>query len=302
MQRAGRINRLGSAFSKLHIYNFFPATQSDQHLGLEINITNKIQLFHNILGEDAKYLSDGEEIGSQELFDILNSKETYTGENDEGDSELLYLEVIRKIRDEFPDLFDKIKNLPKKARSGFKKDLPENDKLVTFFRIGKLKKFYSNQNGKSSEINFFDAVRELECNVDTNRANIPNEYFHMLETNKKRFELDTFTDNEPTKGSGGRSNVNYIEKRLKDTAFKNFKGFTDLNDEFLSGIKDMLAQGTIAKKTAQLIKKEMEKTTDPLQILHILEKYIRYVGTEEKENAKKIQKREVVLSGYIIKE
>ncbi len=302
MQRAGRINRLGSVFSKLHIYNFFPATQSDQHLGLEINITNKIQLFHNILGEDAKYLSDGEEIGSQELFDILNSKETYTGENDEGDSELLYLEVIRKIRDEFPDLFNKIKNLPKKARSGFKKDLPENDKLVTFFRIGKLKKFYINQNGKSSEINFFDAVRELECNVDTSRANIPNEYFHMLETNKKRFELDTFTDNEPTKGSGGRSNVNYIEKRLKDTAFKNFKGFTDLNDKFLCGVKDMLAQGTIAKKTAQLIKKEMEKTTDPLQILHILEKYIRYVGTEEKQNAKKIQKREVVLSGYIIKE
>ena len=87
LQRAGRVNRLGSKFSKVHIFNFFPTTQSDEHLGLEVNITNKIQMFHDILGEDAKYLSDGEEFGSQELFNTLNSKKAYTGEDGEGDSE-----------------------------------------------------------------------------------------------------------------------------------------------------------------------------------------------------------------------
>ena len=46
-------------------------------IGLEINITNKIQMFHDILGEDAKYLSDGEEFGSQELFNTLNNKKSY---------------------------------------------------------------------------------------------------------------------------------------------------------------------------------------------------------------------------------
>ena len=67
LQRAGRVNRLGSNFSNVHIFNFFPTTQSDEHLGLEINITNKIQMFHDILGEDAKYLTDGEEIGSHSI-------------------------------------------------------------------------------------------------------------------------------------------------------------------------------------------------------------------------------------------
>jgi superfamily II DNA/RNA helicase/HKD family nuclease len=301
LQRAGRVNRLGSTFSNVYIFNFFPTTQSDEHLGLEVNITNKIQMFHDILGEDAKYLSDGEEFGSQELFNTLNNKTAYTGEEGEGDSELKYLEMIRKIRDEQPELFEKIKNLPKKARSGFKKPTIESDQLVTFFRIGKLKKFYINENGESKEITFFDTVKELECNPDTKRAQIPNEYYHLLQTNKTRFELDTTIGDEPTKASGGRSNAKYIETRLKDKSFKNFKGFTDSNDEFLNGVKDILTQGTIAKKTAQLIKNELEKTTDPLQMLHILEKHIRFVAIEGAQNAKKFQKREVILSGYLIK-
>lgn len=299
LQRAGRINRLGSKYPHTYIYNFFPTTQSDAHLGLETNITNKIQMFHDILGEDAKYLSDGEEVGSQELFDTLNNKRSYDGE-EEGDSELKYLEMMRTIRDEEPDLFEKIKKLPKKARSGFQKSDIEENQLITFFRLGKLKKFYFGQTGISEEITFFDAVRELECSPNTLRAQVPDNYFHMLEINKQRFELDSTQGNESQGGVGGRSNAKYIENRLKDRSFRNFKGFTDSNDEFLNGVREMLTQGTIAKKISQRIKKEFEKTTDPLEMLHILEKHIRIVAVEGTLNSKELQKREVILSGYII--
>ena len=63
----------------------------------------------------------------------------------------------------------------------------------------------------------------------------------------------------------------------------------------------MLLHGTIAKKTSQLIKIELEKSTDPLQVLHILEKHIRFVAIEGAKNAKKFQKRDVILSGYVTK-
>ena len=62
----------------------------------------------------------------------------------------------------------------------------------------------------------------------------------------------------------------------------------------------MLTQGTIAKKTAQLIKKELEKTLDPLLILNILQKHIRQIAISGSKNQKKFQKREVILSGYLI--
>lgn len=301
LQRAGRVNRLGSQFPTVHIFNFFPTTHSDEHLGLEINITNKIQMFHDILGEDAKYLTDGEEIGSQELFNTLNNKQAYTGEGEEGDSELKYLELMRDIRDKNPDFFKKIKELPKKARSGFVKKELETNQLFTFFRIGKLKKFYQNNNGNATEVTFFDAVHNLECTPLTKRAKTPEDYYHLLQTNKARFELDSTIGSEPSEASGGRSNAKYIENRLKDKVFKNCKTFTDTDEEFIEGVKNMLANGTIAKRTAQDIKKELEKTIDPMDVLHILRKHIRSVAIETIGSNKSFQRREVILSGYLIK-
>lgn len=301
LQRAGRVNRLGTKHPRVNIYNFFPTTHSDQHLGLELNITNKIQMFHDILGEDAKYLSDGEEVTSQVLFDTLNNKKAYTGEDEEGDSELKYLEMMRSIRDKDPDLFEKIKKLPKKARSGRKATTVTEDQLVTFFRLGKLKKFYRNEGSDANEITFFDAVNLLECPSDTKRAAIPSEkYFHMLDINKSRFELDT-TLGEEDKVRGGASNVKYIEKRMKEPSFRRYKGFTDSDEEFILGVKQMIQQGLMAKKTAQKIKKELEKEVDPLQMLHILQRNIRSVAVEEIQNGNTPLSREVILSGYLLK-
>ncbi|MBT1705872.1 SNF2-related protein [Chryseosolibacter indicus] len=297
LQRAGRVNRLGTKFPEIFIYNFFPTTQSDEHLGLEINITNKIQMFHDILGEDARYLSDGEEIGSQELFDTLNNKKIYTGEDEEEDSELKYVELLRSIRDKNPSLFEKIKKLPRKARSGFRHDSAEQ--LITFFRLGKLKKFYKSNTGQSEEITFFDAVKILQCKAEEPRVQIPSDkYFALLQLNKVRFELDSqLDDDDPL--TRGRSNAKYIEDRLKDKNFKSYKGFTDDDDEFIRGVRQMISLGTIAKKTSQQIKKELEFETNPLHVIGILRKYIRTIAVEDHAHGKQSVKREVILSGYL---
>lgn len=300
LQRVGRVNRLGTDHEKIHIFNFFPTSHSDEHLGLERNITNKIQLFHDILGEDAKYLSDGEEYGSQELFDTLNNKNLYSDEDEEGDSELKYLELMRTIRDKNPELFERIKNLPKKARSGFQDERLKGEELVTFFRLGRLKKFYRNCKGKAEEITFFDAVNLLECEEDVDRIRIPSKrYFDMLNVNKAKFELDTTQGEEEKTGRGGFSNVKYIEKRMKAAEFRRYKGFTDSDEEFLQGVKGMLKQGLMAKKVAQRIKKEFEREVDPLKMLGILRKHIRVLVDENQITRNKSVKREVILSGYI---
>ena len=303
LQRAGRINRLGTQHTPVYIYNFFPTTQADRHLGLESNITNKIQMFHDILGEDARYLSDGEEIGSQELFDTLNNKKTYNGEDDDVDSELAYLDMMRKLRDQNPTLFEKIKRLPKKARSGNSTNSVSTNQLVTFFRIGKLKKFYLNRQGRSREITFFDAVRFMKCALDTPRHAIPADYYHLLENNKNHFRQDTLQGIESTiiRRIGGGSNIKYIDKRLKDKAFRKCPKFTDTDEEYIENIMAMIAQGTVAKKVSQIIKKELEKTLDPLDALAILRRHIRVVlDRRDSRRPATASKREVTLSGYQI--
>ena len=307
LQRVGRVNRLGSKHAKVCIFNFFPTSQSDRHLGLENNITNKLQMFHYIMGEDARYLTEGEVIGSLELFNTLNSKTAYSGEGEEEVSELKYLEMMRELRDSNPDFFDKIKKLPKKARSGMQVNELENNEMITFFRLGKLKKFYVNILGKADEINFFDAVAKLECTPETKRHPIPNNYFELLNTNKAKFQIDTTQGQESTKPVGGTSNAAFIERVLKDKQFKNFKKFTDSDEDFLNKVKQLLQDGAIAKKTAQVIKKEIEKTAidqglvDPMKVLHILQNNIRSTVFENHQSSFSYLKREVILSGYLIK-
>jgi len=101
-----------------------------------------------MLGADARLLTEGEEIVSHDLFARWNSRKTITGEDESEESELEFLTEIRTVRDQQPDLFERIKRLPKKARStrvlsqergeGFVRSFPS---LLTYFRQGKLDKF-----------------------------------------------------------------------------------------------------------------------------------------------------------------
>ncbi|MDY6861541.1 MAG: helicase-related protein, partial [Thermodesulfobacteriota bacterium] len=117
MQRVGRINRVDTPFDVIHTFNFFPTRQSNDQIKLKEAAEAKINAFLTLLGGDAELLTEGEPIGSHELFDRLTSKKILEGEDEAGDSELKYLQVIRDIREKDAELFEKIKRLPKKART-----------------------------------------------------------------------------------------------------------------------------------------------------------------------------------------
>ncbi len=117
MQRIGRINRVDTPFDTIHTFNFFPSIQGNNQLKLKEAAERKIHAFLTLLGGDAETLTEGEPIGSHELFDKLTSKAFLEGNDEAEVSELKYLNIIKDIRDKNPELFEKIKHLPKKARS-----------------------------------------------------------------------------------------------------------------------------------------------------------------------------------------
>ena len=123
-----------------------------------------------------------------------------------------------------------------------------------------------------------------------------------MATTKQQFAQDTIQAEEPEGGlGGGRSNLGYIERRLKDKVFRNCPVFTDADEEFVEGIRLMLSQGTIAKKVAQTIKKEFERTMDSLEMLIILRKHIRIVDDYgRRKNTRTQARHEVILSGYLV--
>ena len=117
IQRVGRVNRVDTTFHTIHTYNFFPTEEGNDLIKLKEAAEAKIHAFIEMLGADARLLTEGEEIKSHDLFAKLTSKKTITGEDEEEESELEYLTEIREVRDKQPELFARIKRLPKKARS-----------------------------------------------------------------------------------------------------------------------------------------------------------------------------------------
>ena len=305
LQRVGRVNRVGTQHKEIHIFNFFPTSQSDEHLGLEANIKAKIQAFHDMLGEDAKYLTEEEEVSQHELFgdhlySVLNRKESYLGEDGGERSELEFLQVIRDVRDHDPKLFEKIKRLPKKARSGRVSDMVEAEMLVSFFRRGRLKKFYLTSSAQPQELVFMDAADLLRCGPGTSRQAIPKAYYAWLAANKAVFAEATSPESEESATArGGSSNVNYILRYLK--AIRRHPQFTDEEETYVQDVIAAFDLGIVPKQTSQTLKRRLEKETDPLKALALLRKHLpdSLIYATRNRQTGRPEPVEVILSAYL---
>ncbi len=308
LQRVGRVNRVGTKHKIINIFNFFPTAQSDMHLGLEANIKAKIQAFHDTLGEDAKYLTEEEEISGHELFGDslykrLSDKKTFQGEDEEGRSELEYLQLLRDMRDKDPSFFEKIKRLPKKARTCRNIETEKEDMLLTFFRKGKLKKFFSADGKASKELTFFEAVDLFKCSPATPKIATPKTFYPFLDLNKSAFDQATSEETIEKGHSGGSSNEGYIMKRLKTKEMKDFRGFTEDDEDFLRSVLKAFENGIIPRNTSKRLKTEIEKEINPLKMLALLRKNVpnSILSTASIGQQTGHDRREVILSEYLKK-
>ena len=306
LQRVGRVNRVGTAHDTVYVFNFFPTSQSDEHLGLEGNIIAKIQAFHDMLGEDARYLSEDEEVSQhnlrgQVLYRQLTSRETFAGDGAEEESDLGYLQVIRDVRDQQPDLFERIKRLPKKARAG-RMDDDGLEQLVTFFRRGRLKKFFVATDEGAEEVDFFRAVDRLQCEPETAVIPIPPAYYELLAQNKAAFVATLEGERAPKQVGGGHTHDKKVLVNIRAALTDNAQ-LTDEDEAFLRQAKQAYEDGRFPHKTNQRIMKRIKKAGKRLngrKIVSILRDELdEGVLFAEPETAVfPDAPREIVLSGY----
>jgi len=303
MQRAGRINRVDTKFDKIYTFNFFPTIQSNDRIKLREAAEYKIQAFIELLGADARLLTEGEEIKSHDLFSRLTSKKTITGEDGEEESELRYLQIIRDLRDKNPDLFEKVKRLPKKARTARLYPAGQADSLVTYFRKGRLQKFYFSDDKSTQELDFLSAAKCLEVEQKTPRQGVGADYYELLEKNKKAFAMATTEELPETKMKGGRDSATFVLKILKSNQVKHFKGFTEDDELYVKKVINLIEEGGLPKQTAKTLVKELGKETNPLKILAKLKTNIApefFKETAAESAALTSGPREVILSEYLV--
>ena len=310
IQRVGRVNRVDTKFDAIHTYNFFPTEESNDLIKLKEAAEAKIHAFIEMLGADARLLTEGEEIKSHDLFAKLTSKKTITGEDDEEESELEYLTEIRSVRDENPELFTRIKRLPKKARSTRETETDESSlpSLVTYFRQGKLDKFFRSHSDKpdAQELDFFQTAKALKpSDVSEKRKNIPADFYSLLDKSKRAFESATSAEHEDAAPArGGGQNDAYILKRLKAKEISRYHGYTDEDELFIRQVKQLLADGALPRPTTKKVAEALKREIDPLRVLGILRRDISTLflqPTRAQESAYMFNPREVILSSYLVR-
>ncbi len=258
MQRVGRINRVGTEFQQIYVFNFFPTAQSDKHLPLKDRILEKLQAFHDTLGEDYKYLSDEEVVSSQKLFEQLTSS-LDTGE-ESTNPELKYLAVIRQVRDNDQALFERIKRLPRKSKTGRYTDLIAEDATVTFIRKGALKNFFITGED-TRQISFLEAVQYLECEPEEVRIPVGSPYYDHYEANSHAFD-DNLLQEEvievgkaPLRGNDLKV-VNVLRAMQKEPTL------TDDQEDVLFRLRRAYENGDIPKNITKNIVKELSSVKD----------------------------------------
>jgi superfamily II DNA/RNA helicase len=311
IQRVGRVNRVDTKFEKIYTFNFFPTKKSNDLIKLREAAEAKIHAFIEMLGADAKLLTDGEDIKSQSLFSRLNSKETITGENTNEESELKYLSEIREVRDKNPDLFGRVKQLPRKARStkqlGSNTAVTQLPGLFTYFRRGKLDKFYLSPatNIESAEIDFFTAAKILKPeSTDEQRLPISKDFYDLLELNKKNFVSATTAEllQAETSHRGDRTATTVL-KRLRHKDVRHCKQFTNEDEKFVGIIIRLLEDGALPKRTIQKVADSLKNEIEPLKILQILRRDIprEFLRANSPNAHNGDSPREVILSSFLIK-
>ena len=298
MQRVGRVNRVGTEHDRIYVFNFFPTAQSSQQMPLEERILEKLQSFHDTLGEDFKYLSDAEDPSPKKLFSDL----TANLDDEEGSTnpELAYLAIIRQIRDNDPKLFTQIKRLPKKAKAGKKTSALDKDATVSFIRKGALKTFFLNNGDQSEQLTFMQAIEHIKSEPDDKKISVPSCYYDALEKNSIAFDEMLIEEEEVTiEKPMVAGNDAKIIRLLK--AMKNDPRFTDEQEETMDKLSLLWQNGEIPAKVSKDVVKKSTLVGDTLELYYEIMKLVPPVYLEDKKEkqAKIDGEKQIILSCYL---
>jgi hypothetical protein len=271
IQRVGRVNRVGTKFQTIYTYNFFPVAQQEAQMGLTAAITSKISAFIALLGNDSRLLSDGEPIESHSLFATL-SKPAVDDEGPE-DSELAYYDIIRGIRDRDSNLYDRIRALPRKARTTrVWKESKHQPDVLGFFKAGLVMKFYRCYGQETpEELDFVTVANVFRAKVDEPRAggadSFDAAYFDRLQTAKHAFE-STLRDMRALPPIRGNAKTVLAKVKLAQQEGKDKLVHDDT--EFLSTVAVSIRTGALTEYRLARLVRRLASAEIPWQILGAL--------------------------------
>lgn len=220
-----------------------------------------------------------------------------------------YLRQILDVKEQQPELFQRILALPRKARSTRIVNQAGLPAVITYFRQGRLDKFFraDGNNADAEELDFFTTAEILETTAHEHLQKIsPERFYPLLDKNKAGFQSATTpgVDAVLTAIATGSSNEASILKRLRARDFRNSDALKPEDRKLVAEIHQIIADGRVGKATIRKVKEAFDQTADPIEMVAILRKCIasQYLlgSTAKPDPNAPLDPREIILSSYLL--
>nr|WP_315171034.1 helicase-related protein [uncultured Flavobacterium sp.] len=210
MQRIGRVNRIGTEASEIHVFNFYPSDKSDNQIKLTNTAIKKLQAFHSAFGEDSQIYSQLEEVGEAGLYGSKLKEEI--------NETLVFLQELRSFKKDDINKFNQIKNIPKKSRIARKSTNVDSFINVDNASITYIKSeehpgvFYkTDENNIVHELTFVNAAKIFKATLKEKSVKLPDNHHNQVAKALNHFK--TIAKNIETKNVT-KAQLSAVEKKV----------------------------------------------------------------------------------------
>jgi len=201
IQRAGRVDRIGSKNDIIIVHNFLPDPKIEKDLGLEEKVSAKIDEIQRVIGEDYKILKDDENINENDIYAIANMDESILDKEDHSLEPSEFEKILNDLKVNDEKFWEEFKKIPDGIRSS-SKDSSIGQLLMACesgsLRSGRLRKYYLIDSKKQVKVTTSQKTMELLKSSDKSSHSIPKNYDDLVAAGWKKFlqELDDKRANE----------------------------------------------------------------------------------------------------------
>jgi len=218
-----------------------------------------------------------------------------------------YLAMIRNIRDTDPSLFDHVKRLPRKSKTGRRSQKVKDNATLTFIRKGALKEFFITDKTSTEQIPFIEAVKYLECKPDEEKISVDAVYYEHLKANSEKFDESILQADDETIVAGNahlRGNDSKVVRALRALQ-TSLRTLTDDQETELNQMIQAYMNGNIPQNITKDIAKEIKEFhgDDPTDLFYIIRRSIPDAYLHDQRDAVlNIEgEKQVILSCYLEK-
>ena len=189
IQRFGRIDRIGSEFEEIHGFNFLPELGIESNLGLQETLRNRIQEIHDTIGEDAAILDNTEQINEEAMYAIYEQDNAqlnlFEDSQETGMSFIEAEEILRQIKRQDPEEYERIENL----RDGIRTGIPATTKgTYILCRLGSYQQpCLFDEEGQRLTADPAEILKKLECDPKLEGKPVPPEHNSRIAKHQEDF-------------------------------------------------------------------------------------------------------------------